>query len=42
MTKGIHHISAITSDVQKNYEFYIEILGLRFIKQTVDFDSPDT
>jgi glyoxalase family protein len=39
---GIHHITAITTDVQKCVDFYVGVLGLRFIKQTVNFDVPDT
>ncbi len=38
---GIHHITVIAGDAQKNYEFYTGLLGLRFIKKTVNFDSPD-
>ncbi|MBI1730154.1 VOC family protein [Candidatus Acetothermia bacterium] len=41
-TRGIHHITAIASDPQKNIDFYAEVLGLRFIKQTVNFDDPTT
>lgn len=41
MTTGIHHITAITTDAQKNYDFYTEVLGLRFVKKTVNFDAPD-
>lgn len=33
---GIHHITAITSDPEKMYQFMTEILGLRLIKKTVD------
>jgi predicted esterase/catechol 2,3-dioxygenase-like lactoylglutathione lyase family enzyme len=39
---GIHHITAISSDAQKTYDFYTKVLGLRFVKKTVNFDSPDT
>jgi glyoxalase family protein len=39
---GIHHVTAITADVQKNVDFYVSVLGLRFIKKTVNFDVPDT
>ncbi len=37
---GIHHITAITSDAQKNVDFYSGVLGLRLVKQTVNFDDP--
>lgn len=39
---GIHHVTAITRDVQTNVDFYVAVLGLRFIKKTVNFDVPDT
>ena len=39
---GIHHVTAICGDVQKNVDFYVNALGLRFIKKTVNFDVPDT
>src|SRR5215210_5519675 len=38
---GIHHITAIASDAQKNIDFYTGILGLRLVKKTVNFDAPD-
>jgi glyoxalase family protein len=39
---GIHHVTAITGDVQRNVDFYVRVLGLRFIKKTINFDVPDT
>lgn len=39
---GIHHVTAITDDPQLNIDFYAGILGLRFVKKTVNFDVPDT
>jgi glyoxalase family protein len=39
---GIHHVTCITGDVQKCVDFYVGVLGLRFIKKTVNFDVPDT
>jgi glyoxalase family protein len=41
-TKGIHHITAISSNAQKTFDFYSGILGLRLVKKTVNFDAPDT
>ena len=38
---GIHHITVMASDPQANYDFYTQILGMRFIKKTVNFDAPD-
>lgn len=34
MTSGIHHVTAITRDVQRNVDFYMGFLGLRLVKQT--------
>jgi glyoxalase family protein len=39
-TPGIHHITGITGDAQKNIDFYTGVLGLRFVKLTVNFDDP--
>jgi glyoxalase family protein len=38
---GIHHITAITADAQRNVDFYARVLGLRLVKKTVNFDAPD-
>ena len=37
---GIHHVTAITGDVQRNVDFYTGLLGLRLVKVTVNFDDP--
>lgn len=37
---GIHHVTAIASDPQRNLDFYTGILGLRLVKLTVNFDDP--
>ncbi|MGK7368568.1 MAG: ring-cleaving dioxygenase [Candidatus Halalkalibacterium sp. M3_1C_030] len=37
---GIHHITAVAGDPQKNLDFYTGILGLRLVKKTVNFDDP--
>lgn len=42
MIKGLHHITLLTQDALTSVEFYSEILGLRLIKKTVNFDSPTT
>ena len=39
---GIHHITAIAGEAQLNYDFYTKVLGLRFVKKTVNFDDPGT
>ncbi|OWR29548.1 ring-cleaving dioxygenase [Saccharibacillus sp. O23] len=41
-TAGIHHITAIVGHPQKNVDFYAGVLGLRLVKQTVNFDDPET
>ncbi|MGI8485370.1 MAG: VOC family protein [Thermomicrobiales bacterium] len=38
---GIHHVSAITQDAQRNLNFYVGVLGLRLVKQSINFDDPD-
>jgi glyoxalase family protein len=37
---GLHHVTAITADAQKNIDFYCGVLGLRLVKLTVNFDDP--
>ncbi|MVT42275.1 ring-cleaving dioxygenase [Chitinophaga oryziterrae] len=39
---GIHHITAIAGDAKRNFNFYTKVLGLRFVKRTVNFDDPQT
>jgi len=39
---GLHHITAIAGDAQRNYDFYTKVLGLRMLKKTVNFDDPQT
>jgi predicted esterase/catechol 2,3-dioxygenase-like lactoylglutathione lyase family enzyme len=39
---GIHHVTAIASDPQRNIDFYAGMLGLRLVKRTVNFDDPHT
>jgi glyoxalase family protein len=38
---GLHHVTALASDPNRNYDFYTGALGLRLVKKTVNFDSPD-
>ena len=40
-TSGIHHITAIVNDPQRNIDFYAGVLGLRLVKKTVNFDRPE-
>ena len=39
---GLHHVTAIASDPQRNLDFYTRIMGLRFVKRTVNFDDPSS
>src|ERR1700730_15362499 len=39
---GLHHITAIARNAQRNYDFYTKVLGLRMVKKTVNFDDPGT
>src|SRR5699024_3755141 len=40
--KGIHHVTAITSRAEKNYEYYMYTLGMRLVKKTVNQDDIQT
>ncbi|HKG91746.1 MAG TPA: ring-cleaving dioxygenase [Gemmatimonadaceae bacterium] len=39
---GLHHVTAICSEPQRNLDFYAGVLGLRLVKRTVNFDDPRT
>ena len=39
---GLHHVTAIAGDAQRNLDFYAGTLGLRLVKHTVNFDDPST
>jgi glyoxalase family protein len=39
---GLHHITAIAGDANRNHQFYTKVLGLRLVKKTVNFDDPGT
>lgn len=36
---GLHHLTAITSDAQKNYDYYTKVMGMRLLKKTVNQDA---
>ncbi|WP_123538637.1 VOC family protein [Halosimplex salinum] len=38
---GIHHVTAFADEPQENYDFFTNVLGLRFVKRTVRFDVPE-
>lgn len=37
---GLHHITLVSSDAQRTTDFYVKILGMRLVKQTINFDDP--
>ncbi len=39
---GLHHVTAIADNAQRNYNFYTQVLGQRMVKKTVNFDDPGT
>ena len=39
---GLHHITAIASDARQNLDFYTRVVGLRFVKKSVNQDDPGT
>ena len=39
--KGLHHVTSMASDARQNNRFFTDTLGLRRVKQTVNFDAPD-
>ena len=41
-TSGLHHVTAIAGAPQRNIDFYVNGLGLRLVKKTVNFDDPGT
>jgi glyoxalase family protein len=40
--QGLHHITAVAGDPQRNVDFYEQVLGQRLVKRTVNFDDPGT
>ncbi|MGM0836730.1 MAG: ring-cleaving dioxygenase [Bacillota bacterium] len=40
-TTGIHHITAMVNDAQRNIDFYAGVLGFRLVKKTINFDRPE-
>lgn len=39
--KGLHHVTSMADDARENNLFFTKSLGLRRVKKTVNFDSPD-
>ncbi|HWG84778.1 MAG TPA: VOC family protein, partial [Deinococcales bacterium] len=40
--QGLHHLTVMASDPQRNVDFYTQLLGQRMVKVTVNFDDPGT
>jgi len=40
--KGLHHVTSMAANAQQNSDFFTKTLGLRRVKKTVNFDSPET
>jgi len=41
-TPGIHHVTCIAGDPQQNMDFWVEVLGLRLVKRSINQDDPST
>jgi glyoxalase family protein len=41
-TPGIHHVTCIAGDPQRNMDFWVETLGLRLVKRSINQDDPGT
>jgi len=41
-TPGIHHVTCVASDPQRNLDFWVETLGLRLVKRSINQDDPET
>ena len=39
--KGLHHVTSLASSARENNAFFTDVLGLRRVKKTVNFDAPD-
>jgi glyoxalase family protein len=39
---GLHHITIVASNAQRTIDFYTQVLGLRLVKLTVNFDAPES
>ncbi len=42
LNRGLHHITAIGTDIQRMHAFFGELLGMRRVKMTNNFDDPDS
>jgi catechol 2,3-dioxygenase-like lactoylglutathione lyase family enzyme len=42
LTPGIHHVTRVAIDPQRNLDFWVETLGLRLVKRSINQDDPST
>jgi len=42
MIKGLHHLTAISGHAQRTYDFYVKLLGLKLVKQTIHYEDPNS
>src|ERR1700722_6666208 len=42
MLLGLHHVTGLAGDAQANLAYYTQVLRLRLVKRTVNFDDPGT
>lgn len=41
LINGLHHVTTLAGDTQRNVAYYTDIMGLRLVKKTINFDAPD-
>lgn len=41
VVEGLHHVTSLSADAQRNNNFFTQVLGLRRVKKTVNFDAPE-
>ncbi len=41
LINGLHHVTTLAGDTQRNVDYYTNFLGLRLVKKTINFDAPD-
>lgn len=41
LINGLHHVTTMAGDTQQNVDYYTDVMGLRLVKKTINFDAPD-
>ncbi|WP_299971264.1 ring-cleaving dioxygenase [uncultured Roseobacter sp.] len=41
LIKGLHHVTSMAADAKENNDFFTKVLGMRRVKKTVNFDTPE-